>query len=431
MAQDTIFALATARGKAGVSIIRMSGPKSWDAVRALAGSLPKPRIASVRVLKSSDDVTLDEALVLLFEAGHSFTGEQSAELQLHGSPAIARAVLSELSDIPDCRIADPGEFTRRALENDRMDIAQVEGLADLIDAETEAQRRQALRVFSGDIGALVETWRTQLIRAAALTEATIDFADEEIPDGLFVEVAELAQTVLKSLRDQKKGHAFAERVRDGFEVVILGAPNVGKSTLLNRLAGREAAITSDIAGTTRDVVEVRMELEGLPVTLLDTAGLRETSDVVEALGIARARDRADTADLRIVLVSGSEMPVGYVSRETDIVVVSKADTGNAGGLSISSKTGLGIDQLIALIGERLLALGDGGSVLIRERHRLAVDHALDALNAAETWLARDYIEAEIIAQHLYTAIRALDSLVGRVDVEDILDEIFSSFCLGK
>ena len=431
MAQDTIFALATARGKAGVAIVRLSGPSAWDAVGVLAGSLPKPRIASVRMLKAQDGTVLDEALVLLFEAGHSFSGERSAELQLHGSPAIARAVLAELSEIEDCRIADAGEFTRRALENDRMDIAQVEGLADLIDAETEAQRRQALRVFSGDIGSLVEVWRTKLIRAAALTEATIDFADEEIPDGLFVEVSDLTTDVKASLMAQQSGHAFAERVRDGFEVVILGAPNVGKSTLLNRLAGRDAAITSEIAGTTRDVVEVRMDLNGLPVTLLDTAGLRETSDTIEALGIERAKNRAEQADLRVVLTTDHALPSGYVSRETDIIVCSKADLGNVEDLSISAMTGLGIDQLITLISDRLLALCDGSSVLIRERHRVAVDRAVDALNTAEIWLNRPEIEAEILAQHLYTAIRALDSLVGRVDVEDILDEIFSSFCLGK
>lgn len=432
MAQDTIFALATARGKAGVAIVRLSGPDAWNAVAQMGqGALPAPRQAAVRVLKSADGTVLDEALVLLFQAGHSFTGEQSAELQLHGSPAITRAVLAELSEIPNCRIADPGEFTRRALESDRMDIAQVEGLADLIDAETEAQRRQALRVFSGDIGTLVEGWRSKLIRAAALTEATIDFADEEIPDGLFVEVATLVTGVLSSLGDQQAGHAFAERVREGFEVVILGAPNVGKSTLLNRLAGRDAAITSDIAGTTRDVVEVRMDLNGLPVTLLDTAGLRETDDVIETLGIERAKDRAQQADLRIVLVSDDGLPVGYVSRETDLVVHSKSDLGHRDGLSISAKTGAGVDTLVQEVGDRLLALGDGGAVLIRERHRVAVDRAVDALNTAESWVQRHDIEAEIIAQHLYTAIRALDSLVGRVDVEDILDEIFSSFCLGK
>ena len=213
--------------------------------------------------------------------------------------------------------------------------------------------------------------------------------------------------------------------------MILGAPNVGKSTLLNRLAGREAAITSDIAGTTRDVVEVRMDLRGLPVSLLDTAGLRETLDQIEALGIERAHMRADQADLRIVLTTDGTVPLGYVSRETDLIVWTKADVTAGAGLAISARTGQGIDQLIDVIADRLTSLGDGGSVLIRERHRVAVENAIDALIVAEGWLDRPEVQAEIVAQHLYTAIRALDSLVGRVDVEDILDEIFSSFCLGK
>ena len=431
MAQDTIFAPATARGKAGVSILRLSGPRAWDVVKILCGSLPEPRRASIRTLRLKDGSVLDQALVLLFEAGQSFTGERSAELQVHGSPSIVRALLSVLSEIDSCRVADPGEFTRRALENDRMDMAQVEGLADLIDAETEAQRRQAQRVFSGETGKLVEIWRNQLTRAAALTEATIDFADEELPKGLFDEVRQLVTEVHKSLAGQREGYGFAERIRDGFEVVILGAPNVGKSTLLNCLAGRDAAITSEIAGTTRDVVEVRMDLNGLPVSLLDTAGLRETSDPVEALGIERALARAQSADLRIVLTEGLSLPEGYVSRETDIVVQSKADLGVENAYSISAKTGAGVDQLIKMVSDKLAGIGDSSSLLIRERHRIAVDRALDALALAQSNLQHSEVEAEILAEYIYNAIRSLDSLVGRIDVEAILDEIFSSFCLGK
>ncbi|MFT6075012.1 MAG: tRNA modification GTPase, partial [Yoonia sp.] len=252
---------------------------------------------------------LDEALILCFDAGKSFTGEEVVELQLHGSPAVVSAVMRVLGSNSELRQAEAGEFTRRALENGRLDLAEVEGLADLIDAETESQRKQAVRVFSGALGALADGWRTKLIRAAALLEATIDFADEEVPFDVTPEVRELLDSVASEMQREADGVRAAERVRDGFEVAIIGAPNVGKSTLLNMLAGRDVAITSEIAGTTRDVIEVRMDLNGLPVTLLDTAGLRETDDIVEGLGVARAQERAERADLRIHLIlDDSQIP---------------------------------------------------------------------------------------------------------------------------
>ncbi|WP_204112592.1 tRNA uridine-5-carboxymethylaminomethyl(34) synthesis GTPase MnmE [Shimia biformata] len=427
---DTIFALATAPGKSGVAVVRVSGPAAADAVRALAGSVPKPRMASLKLLRDGDGRRLDQALILFFEAGKSFTGEEVAEFQLHGSVAVVNAVLRQLGDLPGLRHAEAGEFTRRALENGNMDLAQVEGLADLIEAETEAQRQQALRVLSGDLGDLAETWRRDLIRAAALLEATIDFADEEVPVDVTPEVTALLRGVDANLAREVAGVATAERIRQGFEVAILGAPNVGKSTLLNALAGREAAITSEFAGTTRDVIEVRMDLNGLPVTLLDTAGLRETDDVVESIGIERARSRAVAADLRVFLVDSDESPE-FDMRPGDIVRRAKADLHGSAEDAVSGKTGQGVDALVAEITRQLSSRAQESGIATRERHRLAMQRASACLNAARSVLESGPDLYDIAAEELRTAIRALDSIVGRVDVENLLDEIFSSFCIGK
>lgn len=425
---DTIYALASARGKAGVCVIRLSGPMAHDAVAQMCGDVPEPRRASLRSVRDADGSVIDQALVLVFDQGHSFTGEAAAEFQLHGSVAIVAAVLRRLSGLPGLRLAEPGEFTRRALMNERLDLAQVEGLGDLIEAETEAQRVQAMRVFSGALGGKLDGWRKRLIRAAALIEATIDFADEDVPVDVRPEVSDLLGAVLAELRAEAAGAVVAERVRDGFEVAIVGPTNAGKSTLLNRLAGRDAAITSEIAGTTRDVIEVRMDLRGLPVTVLDTAGLRDSADVVESLGIARARDRAEAADLRVFLLSGPNDALGLPVRDEDIVVVGKADLG-AG--EISGKTGAGVDVLVDRIASVLEKRASGAGVAIRERHRVAIVAAIERVGAAEAELRRGMDRAELAAEQLRRGIAALDSLVGRVDVEHILDEIFASFCLGK
>lgn len=313
---DTIFALSTAPGRAGVAIIRISGSDARKALGHLNASIPEPRVASLRPLRSIEGVLLDEAVVLFYPKNQSFTGEQTVEIQCHGSPAVVTAILAELSHMPQLRPADPGEFTRRALGNGRLDLAQVEGLADLLEAETEAQRRQALRVFSGELGRLAEGWRSDLVRALALVEATIDFADEDVPVDVAPEVRQLLEKTEKSLERQISGIHAAERVRAGFEVAIVGATNVGKSTLLNALAGRDAAITSEFAGTTRDVIEVRMDLSGLPVTFLDTAGFRETDDAVESIGIERARQRAERADLRVFLVENGGSPDVEIQKMT-------------------------------------------------------------------------------------------------------------------
>ena len=428
---DTIYALATARGKAGVAVIRISGPQACQALTALGAAVPPWRKAGLRKLFDGQGIYLDEALILAFPEGGSFTGEEVVELHTHGSPATVAAVLRALSELDGLRMAEPGEFTRRALENEQLDLAQVEGLADLLEAETEAQRRQALRVLSGAIGQRAEVWRSNLIRASALLEATIDFADEEVPVDVSPEVLELLNTVETDLRAEAEGVSAAERIREGFEVAIVGPPNAGKSTLLNALAGREAAITSEYAGTTRDVIELRMDLGGLPVTVLDTAGLRETSDVVEGIGIDRARQRAMAADLRVFLLDETGAAEGLEPQPDDIVLRGKGDLRGHSTNAVSGKTGQGVAELIARLTSTLEIRAARAQTATRERHRLAILNALDSLAEARNQLLMGEERAEIAAEELRSAIRALDSLVGRVDVEQILDEIFASFCLGK
>lgn len=426
---DTIYALATARGRSGLAVVRISGPDAAAAGLALCGSLPAARVAGLRRLVWDGEL-LDEALVLSFAEGASFTGEAVVELHCHGGPAVVGAVLRALSEQPGLRLAEPGEFTRRALENGVLDLAQVEGLADLIDAETEAQRRQAVRVLSGSVGQKVDGWRRDLIRAGALLEATIDFADEDVPVDVSPEVLALIDGLMADLGREAAGVTAAERIRDGFEVAIVGAPNAGKSTLLNQLAGREAAITSEIAGTTRDVIEVRMEIAGLPVTFLDTAGLRDTEDRLERAGIERALARAEAADLRLFLTDGSALPLEPMG--DDLVVLGKADTKSGwSGLAVSGKTGLGVPELMVRIGEILGERVGSAGALVRERHRVAVTTAIAALAESRAEVVRPDSHVELAAEHLRQAVRALDALVGRVDVDDLLGEIFASFCIGK
>lgn len=426
---DTIFALASARGKAGVSVIRISGPLAFEAGRILAGELPNPRVAGLRHLRLDGEL-LDEAVVLTFEHGSSFTGEMVVELHVHGAIATVTAVLRALEQINGLRLAEPGEFTRRALENGRLDLSQVEGLSDLIESETEAQRKQAIRVLSGAVGKVADRWRIDMIRAAALIEATIDFADEEVPVDVSPEVLSLIEGVLTEISDEIRRVAASERIRDGFEVAIVGEPNAGKSTLLNALAGRDAAIVSEIAGTTRDVIEVRMDLGGIAVTLLDTAGLREATDVIEKIGIDRAIERAEAADLRLFLLAEDDVPL-LTPRDGDLVVRGKADLRTGSGLSVSGKTGAGIDVLIIEITRVLSDRAAGAGVMTRERHRAAMLVAQGAMESAKNEVLRDSDRAEMAAEDLRTAVRALEALVGRVDVEHLLDEIFSSFCIGK
>ena len=430
---DTIFALASARGKSGLAVIRLSGPDAHAAIAELAGNLPPLRHASLRKIVWKGEI-LDEAIVVLFGHGASFTGETVAEIQTHGSVAVTQSILRALSEVEGLRLAEAGEFTRRALENECLDLAQVEGLADLIDAETDAQRRQAQRVLSGVIGQRAHQWREKLIRATALIEATIDFVDEDVPVDVTPEVKAILAWLIGELGREIEGSRTAERIRDGFEVAIVGAPNVGKSTLLNAIAGREAAITSEQAGTTRDVIEVRMDLAGLAVTVLDTAGLREAQDPIEGIGIEKAIARAELADLRVFLVSDASEILAIHPKDGDLIVRAKADLGaspTSTQLGVSGRTGAGIAELKQMIsntlGERVASAG----VMTRERHRSAMLRALGSIESAVTEVERTDHRPELVSAHLWDALRSLDMLTGRVDIENLLDEIFSSFCIGK
>ena len=427
---STIFAQASAAGKAGVAVVRISGPQAFSASSQLCGSLPAPRQAALRRLRSAAGEVLDEALVLCFTEKASFTGEETVELQTHGSVAVVNVLLAELGRFDGLRLAEPGEFTRRALANGRLDLAQVEGLADLIASETEAQRQQALRLFSGGLGELAAHWRERLIRASALLTVTIDFADEEVPVDVSPEVLELIAEVQTAIQAQVDGFGAAERIRTGYEVAIVGPPNVGKSTLLNALAGRDAAITSEIAGTTRDVIEVRMELAGLPVTLLDTAGLRETDDTVEKIGVARALERAKAADLRVFLIESDGKPE-FDPAPDDIVMTSKADLSGEKLGSVSGKTGAGVVELVEQIGARLSSKTAKAGLATRARHKEAMERCLVSLADASNRVALGPEFTDIASEELRISLEALNMLIGRVDVENVLDEVFSSFCLGK
>jgi len=429
---DTIYALASARGRAGIAVIRVSGPQAHEAALVLCGSLPARRVAGLRKLQSAG-VVLDEALVLVFDAKASFTGEDVVELHVHGGGAIVRGVLGALSAMVGLRQSEPGEFTRRALENGRLDLAEVEGLADLIDAETEAQRRQAMRVFSGEMGAKVAQWRVELLQAMAMLDATIDFSDEDLPDDLVQEVVGHLVSVVEDLKVHIKGYGAAERLREGFEVALVGAPNVGKSTLLNALARREAALTSPIAGTTRDVIEVRMDIEGLPITILDTAGIRATDDALELAGISLTRNRAAGADLRIVMLSQPGDAPPCAVEVGDVIVLAKADQRLGGDHSlprVSGLTGEGVDALLLAIRDFFADKVLDAGVVVHQRHFSSAQSALGLLEAAVVQL-QDGLSAELCAEQMRLACRALESLIGKIETEELLGQIFSRFCIGK
>ncbi len=418
---DTIFAEATPPGRGGVCVVRLSGPKARAALQKLAGQIDEPRQAFLRPLRDGDDL-IDRALVLWFEEGGSFTGEQVAELHLHGAPVIAER-LSQALLAQGLRRAEAGEFSRRAFLNGRMDLAEAEGLADLLSAETEAQRKLAMRGAEGELGRKVETLRAGLVRAGALIEASIDFADEEVPEEVPGEVHDLLRQVRAEIDAMLRCYPATERLRQGYEVAIIGPPNAGKSTLLNRIGQRDLALVSDIAGTTRDVLELRTDLNGLPVTFLDTAGLRESADPVEAMGVARAAERARLADLRIHL-SETGVAVGDVI-EGDLVVRSKADLAGENELAISALTGEGVAELLDLVYDRLKVKAADSGLVGHKRQAEALMRARDALDVDEN------LPPEFLAEALRGAAHALAAMVGRVGAEDYLDEIFFSFCIGK
>jgi tRNA modification GTPase len=434
--KDTIFALSSAPGRAGVAVIRVSGGKAGAAVEALTRKpLPAPRLARLRTLQDSAGGPIDQALALWFPAPDSFTGEDVAEFHVHGGRAIVEAVLDELAAVPGCRPAEPGEFTRRAVENGKFDFTQAEAILDLIDAETPAQRRQAMRQRQGALSEVYEHWRAALVRALAWAEADIDFSDEELPvdalDRSKTQVLRIFDEIRRHLADARRG----EIVRDGLFLTVVGPPNAGKSSLINALAQRDVAIVAETAGTTRDILEVRLNIGGYVVIVADTAGLRDAVDAVESEGVRRALDRAERSDLLLVLVDGSEpgMPPisGMMLENADLLVWNKSDLGETEreGLKLSLKTGEGLDALLAAIARKVAERLDRGGeapVLTRARHRHALEIALEALDRS-----LDATAPELFAEDLRLAVRAIGRITGRVDVEELLDVIFRDFCIGK
>ena len=439
MNQDTIFALSSAFGRAAVAVIRISGPAAAPALASMAGFVPPHREARMRILRHPHTRDpIDQALVLYFKGPASETGEDIAELQIHGGRAVISATLAALSTVPGCRMAEPGEFARRAFENGKLDLTAAEGLIDLIDAETEAQRAQALDQAGGALGKLYDGWRNAMIEAQAIVEAAIDFADEgDVTAGVFAQ----ARTATKALRNSIEQHLQlanrGEILRDGYQVVLVGAPNAGKSSLLNALAQRDAAIVSEEAGTTRDIIEVRLDLSGIPVIISDTAGVRDADGAVEREGIRRTLARAKDADLVLWLVDAtapqSTMPPG-IQTERCWLVVNKVDIVSAditgAAMKISAKTGEGIDHLATLIASRARdALGtktDPAPTQDRHRH-----HLLRTLRHIDAFINGSEDQIELRAEDLRLVANELGRLTGRIDPEEVLGQIFSRFCIGK
>ena len=436
LSRDTIFAAASGAGRAAIAVLRLSGPHCDAALAAFApGGVFPDRVATLASLHDpTSNETLDRALVIRFLAPRSFTGEEMAELQVTGGRAVIAGLIGALARLPGLRPAEPGEFAWRAFENGKLDLAEVEGLADLVEAETAAQRRQALRIAGGALSRDAEAIRAKLIEAMALIEAQIDFSDVEDADALSLDSARiLAAEAAERTRAALAGAAAAARVREGFCVVIAGPPNVGKSTLMNALSRREASIVSSIPGTTRDPIEARLELRGLPITLIDTAGLRESDDPIEREGVARARRRAERADLTLWLSDARAPTVPEAGLGPTLKVLTKADLAHPitpGTTRISALTGEGIEQLLDEIGDVAAQhmTGPAPALIILERHRVAYSDALAALERA---LDPAESELELVAEDLRLAARALERIAGRIDVEDVLGDIFSRLCVGK
>jgi tRNA modification GTPase len=451
---DTIFALSSGRPPVAIAVVRISGPRAGVALEKLIGRVPEPRKAALaRVRDPASGDVIDQALALWFPGPHSETGEDVAELQVHGGHAVIAGVLDALGRITGCRIAEAGEFTRRAFENGKLDLTAVEGLADLIAAETTAQRQLALRQLKGLIGDRAEAWRRRLIEALALVEARIDFSDEaDVPEDLVQPALHAAQQLRDEIAASLADGGRGERLRDGLVVAIAGPPNAGKSTLLNRLARREAAIVSPYPGTTRDVIEVHLDLGGYPVTVLDTAGIRGSDDPVEQEGVRRASARAAAADLVLWAIDASASGGAVIERPANLaktrawlvenkIDLVKADPRTGASnypdneyeftLSVSAETGAGIELLVAALARFARQFfGSTESVLVtRGRHRFALTETVAALDRALT-VQRSGRE-ELIAEELRLAATTLGRLTGRVDVEDILDVIFRDFCIGK
>ncbi len=424
--RDTIFALATPPGRSGIAVIRLSGPGAPAAAEALAGGpLPPPRRAGLRRLRDADGAPIDEALVLSFPGPGSFTGEDVVELHCHGSRAVVRAVTDRLATLPGLRPAEAGEFTRRALIAGRMTLAEVEGLGDLLDAETERQRRQSFSLFDGAVAARVARWRAALVSALALCEAAIDFVEDDIPEDILerlaILIAELAAEFANAVREAAAGQG----VREGFDIAIVGLPNSGKSSLINWLSGRDLALVSEVAGTTRDVIELRYDLDGLLVTFLDTAGLRASGDAVEAAGIDRAVARSRAAALRLFLSDPADTPQ-VEPRPGDLVRHAFADLGQG---DFSTVDGSGTERLLRDVSAVLTDRADAAGIFSRDRHMAHLRSAADAATRASS--ALDAAQLDLVAEDLRRMAQELDELVGRIGAEMVLDELFSAFCIGK
>ncbi|GGC51591.1 tRNA uridine-5-carboxymethylaminomethyl(34) synthesis GTPase MnmE [Chelatococcus reniformis] len=433
---DTICALATAPGRAALAVVRISGTRTRFALETLAGALPHPRQMSLRRLRDGQGNVLDTALVVLFPCPASATGEDLAELHLHGGTGVSAAVMAALTSLSGIRLAEPGEFTRRAVLAGKLDLTEAEAIADLVEAETESQRRQAVRQLGGELGRRIGDWRERLLGALALVEADLDFSDEgDVGDDLLGPALAEAISIRIQIESTLNDNRIGERLRDGFTVVIAGPPNAGKSTLLNHLAGRDVAIVSPFPGTTRDVLEVRCDLGGLPITLIDTAGVRDSHEPIEREGIRRAAARMSEADLVLWLAAAGEAsadsPSGALKVRTKSDLVSASPS--LGEISVSALTGAGVTDLLGEIEQQLRALvGAEPALITRDRHRRALEDCRAALLRVcegRVKAAREY--PELLAQDLRDAVQALGRITGHVGAEEVLDRIFSSFCIGK
>ena len=434
LAHHTIFALATPLAKSGVAVVRISGAAALPCLRALTGKQDwEPNKFTYSLISyPSSLIPIDHALCVYFKAPKSFTGEDVVEIHCHGSLAVIRELLGALSSFPDLRPAERGEFTRRAFLNGKMDMLEVEGLADLIDAETSAQKSQALRQMQGEMSGFYERLRSAIISTLAHMEAYIDFPDEEIPESVLSGMDDEVRGVQQIIKETLGQHAKGERIREGINIVILGAPNAGKSSLLNCLAGREAAIVSHHAGTTRDLIEVHMDIAGFPVILVDTAGLRDSDNDIEVEGIKRAKARAENADIKLVLFDGTAEPdaesLALVDANT-ITIATKCDLIplTTHHLPLSTKTGQGLDELINLLETRIREQFSGeGAVITRERHR-------HELIQSEQHLQRFFgvKELELKCEELRIAAGCIAKITGKIAVDDVLDVVFREFCIGK